>query len=156
MSLFSFSCCSEIPLPPSVQGPAAHIRRFQDFGLALYLGHKTVFLLAFTTMSIFFTAIVTQEAVELHTWLDPAYAWVYISKAMAVLSGVCRPTLYVIDETMLPKVAKPFATPFTVVWCATPFTVVWCATVVAASVAVPFLTCAQCSPRPSGLCVDIS
>jgi len=108
MSLFSFSCCSEIPLPPSVQGPAAHIRRFQDFGLALYLGHKTVFLLAFTTMSIFFTAIVTQEAVELHTWLDPAYAWVYISKAMAVLSGVCRPTLYVIDKDHAPEGGQAF------------------------------------------------
>lgn len=108
MSPFSFSCCSEIPLPPSVQGPAAHIRRFQDFGLALYLGHKTVFLLAFTTMSIFFTAVVTQEAVELHTWLDPAYAWVYISKAMAVLSGVCRPTLYAIDKGHAPEGGQAF------------------------------------------------
>jgi hypothetical protein len=57
-----------------VQGPAAHLRRFQDFGIDLELGRETVFPFAFTTMDIFLIANVTQEADSLHAWLDPAYA----------------------------------------------------------------------------------
>jgi len=64
-----------------------------------------------------------------------------ISPKLWLFCRVCAgPLFMLLIKAMLPKVAKPFATPFTVVWCATPFTVVWCATVVAASVAVPCLT----------------